>query len=191
MQFDAQGMNPKLIVEFGSGRRREYELANVTTVGRHPMQTIQVLDPQVSKAHLVVEYTAERCWVVRDKGSLNGTEVNGEVLEGSTRLRHRDRIKVGACMMLFWDPKSVATGDHTVTIGDGVQSSIREAFDQRSASEFLPVDEVEDEATLRRDYEKLRLANILHNNIALEVRLEELLPRILDICSPSSKQIEG
>ncbi len=180
MKFDPQGMKPKLIVEFASGRRREYQLANVTTIGRHPMQTIQVLDPQVSKAHIAVEFTADRVWVVRDKGSLNGTELNGERLEGSARLRHRDRIKVGACMMLFWDPRSVATGDHTVTIGDRVQTSIREAFDQRTASEFLPVDELEDEGALRRDYEKLRLANILHNNIALEVRLEELLPRILD-----------
>jgi adenylate cyclase len=180
LKFDHQGMEPKLIVESSSGRRREYELTSVTTIGRHPMQSIQVLDPQVSKAHLVVEMDSANSWVVRDKGSLNGTELNGERLEGSEKLRHRDRIKVGNCMMLFWDPRSVATGDHTVTIGDRVQTSIREAFDQRAAAEFLPVDELEDEGALRRDYEKLRLANMLHNDIALQVRLEELLPQILD-----------
>ena len=126
MQLESSVMKPKLILEYASGRRREYTLANITSIGRHPMQSIQVLDPQVSKAHLVVEYTPQRYWVVRDKGSLNGTELNGHRLEGSQRLKHRDRIRVGNCTMLFWDPKSVATGEHTVTIGDGVQSSIRE-----------------------------------------------------------------
>lgn len=144
------------------------------------MQTIQVLDPQVSKAHLVVEIDEVMGWTARDKGSLNGTLINDVVLHGSQKLKHRDRIKVGNCQMVFWDPHSVVTGDHTVTIGDKVRSNIREAYDQRTASKFLPVDEIEDDAILRRDYEKLRLANTLHQEIALEVRIEELLPRILN-----------
>lgn len=180
VDFGQDGLGPKLVVESSAGRRREYELKGKTTIGRHPMQTIQLLDPQVSKAHLVVDRDAVLGWVVRDNGSLNGTSLNDGSLKGSARLLHRDRIKVGASQMIFWDPRSLATGQHTVTIGDQVQSKIRESLDPRVAAEFPPVDEIDDPETLRRDYEKLRIAHVLNTEIALEVRLAELLPRILD-----------
>jgi adenylate cyclase len=83
--------------------------------------------------------------------------------------------------MVFLDPRSVATGDHKVTIGDTIESSICQANDQESAQVFLPVDRVPDEATLKRDYEKLRLAARLNQEMALEVRQDSLLPRILDL----------
>ena len=171
----------KLIVESSAGRRREYQLAPVNTVGRHPMQTIQVLDPQVSKEHVIVESLGAGVWLVRDLGSLNGTYVNGKRLDGTMQLKHRDRIRVGGCHMVFWDPQAMATGDHTVTIGDAIESSIRESIDQKTVNEFLPVDKITDSNLLRRDYEKLRLAASLHDDIALELRLEKLLPRILDV----------
>lgn len=171
----------KLIVELESGRRREYELAPVNTIGRHPMQSIQVLDPQVSKEHLVLERLGGGQWLLRDLGSLNGSYLNDKPVKGAVKIKHRDRIRLGNCKMVFLDPRSVATGDHQVTIGDTVESSICKAHDQETAAVFLPVDRISDDAILRRDYEKLRLAARLNQEIALEVRQERLLPRIIDL----------
>jgi adenylate cyclase len=171
----------KLVVESGPGRKREYVLGPITTIGRHPMQTIQVLDPQVSKEHIVVERTGVNGWLVRDMGSLNGTFVNDEALKGSIRLRHQDRLRVGSFTMLFWDPQSMATGDHTVTIGDAIESSVREALNHGTATDFLPAEKIQDVVKLRADYEKLRLTAALHKEIALELRFDKLLPRILDV----------
>jgi len=171
----------RLIVELESGRRRDYELGPFNSIGRHPMQTIQVLDPQVSKEHLVIEQQPGGRWVLRDLGSLNGTFVNERMVKGAIRLRHRDRVRLGTCQMVFMDPKSAATGDHMVTIGDAVESSIQKTSAQEAAGVFLPADKITDEALLRRDYEKLRMAAKLNHEMALEIRTERLLPRILDL----------
>lgn len=169
----------RLIVQLESGRTREYEAAAVNTIGRHPMQSVQVLDPQVSKEHLVVERKNSH-WLLRDLGSLNGTYLNDELVTRPMKLKHRDKIQIGGTVMIFSDPQSIATGDHKVTIGDNVESSICEAYEDTPVAEFQPAESVEDPDQLRRDYEKLRLAAQLHNEIALEYRLEVLLPRILD-----------
>ena len=168
----------KLVVQLASGRRREYELQKFNSIGRHPMQTIQVLDPQVSKEHLVIEQLVGGRWVLRDLGSLNGTLMNDKQVNGSIRVGHRDRVKVGTAEMVFIDASSAATGDHRVSIVDNVESSISTSLD--GASEFLPVDAITDDVHLRRDYEKLRLALALHQEVGAELRLDTLLPRILE-----------
>ncbi len=170
----------KLVVQPASGRRREYELGESTSVGRHPMQTIQVLDPQVSKEHLVIGREGG-AWFVQDLGSLNGTTVNGKALQGRAPLRHRDRIVIGQCEMTFLDARGEATGRHEVTIGDAIESSIYKASGTGSTAIFLPADQIHDVARLREDYEKLRLASEVSKEMTLELRQSELLPRLLDI----------
>ncbi len=70
------------------------ELAQRNTLGRHPSNTIQVLDKIVSKEHCVVERRGEQ-YILRDLGSLNGTYVNGERVHGERGLRHGDEIALG------------------------------------------------------------------------------------------------
>ncbi|MFO0748962.1 MAG: adenylate/guanylate cyclase domain-containing protein [Myxococcota bacterium] len=171
---------PKLIVQLSGGRFRELELERSNTLGRHPDQDIQVMDPLVSKEHLVIEQLAGE-WYLRDLESRNGTWVNGERVKGRVRIQNNDRIKVGTTHLVFiqrGDRRS--TGDHTVTIGTSLESSIQGSLYRESAEEFLPVDLIPSIDTLKRDYEKLRLAARLHREIAFDVRLDVLLPRILD-----------
>ena len=53
------------------------ELRAFNTLGRHPSNTIQLLDKIVSKEHCIVEKRGND-FVLRDLGSLNGTYINGE-----------------------------------------------------------------------------------------------------------------
>lgn len=170
---------PKLIVQLGGGRFREFELGRTNSVGRHPDQDIQVMDPLVSKEHIVVELLAGD-WFVRDCDSRNGSWVNGERVRGRVRVKNNDRVKVGTTHMVFINRDGADRSDHTVTIGDSLESSIYGSLYRESAEEFLPVDLIPNNETLRRDYEKLRLASRLHREIAFDVRLDVLLPRILD-----------
>src|SRR5690606_29698269 len=55
---------------------RTVELRPRNTLGRHPDNSIQLLDKIVSKEHCVIEQRGSE-FVLRDLGSLNGTFVDG------------------------------------------------------------------------------------------------------------------
>jgi adenylate cyclase len=70
------------------------ELSAHNSLGRHPGNTIQLLDRIVSKEHCIIELRGE-IFVLRDLGSLNGTYVNNERVIGERALRHNDEIALG------------------------------------------------------------------------------------------------
>ncbi|MBN2196814.1 MAG: FHA domain-containing protein [Polyangiaceae bacterium] len=72
------------------------------SLGRHPSNTIQLLDKIVSKEHCTIEQRPEG-FVLRDLGSLNGTYVNGDRVAGERPLRHGDDIALGSTRARFDD----------------------------------------------------------------------------------------
>lgn len=68
-------------------------------VGRDPASDIFLNDMTVSRAHATIERSGESI-TVRDSGSLNGTYVNGEVVD-SARLSNGDVLQIGTFQMLF------------------------------------------------------------------------------------------
>ena len=56
---------------------RSAQLQATNSLGRHPSNSIQVLDKIVSKEHCIIEQRGA-IFVLRDLGSLNGTFVNGK-----------------------------------------------------------------------------------------------------------------
>src|SRR6187402_121484 len=71
------------------------ELRDHNSLGRHPNNSIQLLDKIVSKEHCILEQR-DGGFVLRDLGSLNGTYVNGERVNGERPLRHGDEIALGS-----------------------------------------------------------------------------------------------
>ncbi len=78
------------------------ELRDHNSLGRHPSNSIQLLDKIVSKEHCIVERRAGT-FVLRDLGSLNGTYVNGERVNGEQELHHGDDIALGGTRGRFDD----------------------------------------------------------------------------------------
>jgi adenylate cyclase len=78
------------------------ELGAHNSLGRHPSNSIQLLDKIVSKEHCIIEQRGTR-FVLRDLGSLNGTYVNGERVNGERELRHADQIALGSTRGKFDD----------------------------------------------------------------------------------------
>lgn len=70
------------------------ELGAHNSLGRHPGNTIQLLDRIVSKEHCIIEQRGD-LFVLRDLGSLNGTYVNGARVIGERALRSGDEIALG------------------------------------------------------------------------------------------------
>jgi adenylate cyclase len=87
---------------------RAIELQIVNGLGRHPANTLQLMDKIASKEHAVVELRGNH-YILRDLGSLNGTYVNGERVSGERSLRHGDEIEIGMTRARFDDGMSPRT----------------------------------------------------------------------------------
>jgi adenylate cyclase len=162
----------------------EYPLTAFNTLGRHPDNSIQVLDRIVSKEHARITLAPNGSWVIRDAGSLNGTMVNGERI-GEAVLKDGDRIHLGNTTFQFNDdnPRAhqaeLAAQRSRVTMMPGqVQSEVRNRID--ASKRFLPVADITDVETVKADYEKLRIAHELSQKLAIGTDLDLLLQQIVD-----------
>jgi adenylate cyclase len=91
----------RLILQTAEGQQA-IDLRPVNSLGRHPNNSIQLLDKIVSKEHCIIEHRGDH-WVLRDLGSLNGTFVNAERVRGEAPLKHGDEISLGATKGSFSD----------------------------------------------------------------------------------------
>ena len=171
----------KVIYRDTRGIRRTHVLDSTTTIGRHPEQDIQILDRVVSKEHALIEQGIEGRFVVRDRGSRNGTFVNGDEVDGERLLDDGDTISVGSTDLSFEQDPTVPETKSRVTIHAGASDShIQNRIAQGVDNRFLPEPQIQDEQALRRDYEKLRIAHELNRSIGVETDLDLLLEKILD-----------
>src|ERR1700690_1004424 len=90
-----------LILQTAEGQQA-IDLRPVNSLGRHPNNSIQLLDKIVSKEHCIIELRTDH-WGLRDLGSLNGTFVNNERVRGEAPLKHGDEIALGATKGRFDD----------------------------------------------------------------------------------------
>ena len=91
----------RLILATAEGQQA-IELRPINSLGRHPNNSIQLLDKIVSKEHCIVEQR-DGHFVLRDLGSLNGTYINGERVRGEQFLRHGDEIALGSTRARYDD----------------------------------------------------------------------------------------
>jgi adenylate cyclase len=171
---------------FGPEGQQRKELLPHNSVGRHPENTVQLLDRIVSKEHCHVDYVSGR-WVLKDLGSLNGTFVNGERVTERV-LSHGDEISLGSTRMVFegdaeLEDQEPADGRilSRVTMTPGmVESHIRTKLQPLIDQTFLPERLVQDPETLRRDYEKLRVSYEVIRAIGVEFDVDKLAAKIVD-----------
>jgi hypothetical protein len=71
-----------------------YPLDAVTTLGRDLTNTVVVDDPFASSEHAVLTFRG-RVWYVEDRGSTNGTYVNGVQATAPTAMGFGDQLQVG------------------------------------------------------------------------------------------------
>ncbi len=168
----------KLIVISGE-ERQEFELAAFNTIGRHPENTIQVLDRIISKEHAQIQRAADGRFLLRDLRSLNGTFLRGERVSDHL-LNDGDEFTMGSTRIVFVDKPKVDDALQRVTIAPGLTESHIRGRIQANTGDFMPERQIADEKILRRDYERLRIGHELARAVGVELDLDKLLPKILD-----------
>ncbi|MGB5697774.1 MAG: adenylate/guanylate cyclase domain-containing protein [Polyangiales bacterium] len=177
----------------GPSGRQERQLFRHNSLGRHPRNTHQVLDRVVSKEHCHIELVEDR-YVLKDLGSLNGTYVNGqrvdlhpleagdEITIGSTRIifepdQRRDGLSLDA--LLNEEPREAT---NRFKIGDtDAGPLIRAKVSILAEKTFFAEELIEDDASLRRDYEKLRASYEVTRAIEIGTSITALCNKILEV----------
>src|SRR5512144_1574211 len=91
----------RLILSTAEGQQA-IELRPINSLGRHPNNSIQLLDKIVSKEHCIIELRDGQ-FILRDLGSLNGTYINGDRVRGEQPLKHGDEIALGSTRARYDD----------------------------------------------------------------------------------------
>jgi hypothetical protein len=95
----------------------ERELTDTLAIGRDAKNEVVLESAAVSREHAAVVLRDDR-WYVEDRGSFNGTYLNGtRVVPGTPLpLRHADRISVGTETFIFSWPAQVEDPDVTESL---------------------------------------------------------------------------
>jgi adenylate cyclase len=163
------------------GRVSDHPIVGRITLGRHPSNTVRLLDREVSKEHASIEKLAG-VFVLKDLDSSNGTFVNGRRVR-ELRLKDGDEIALGNTRLTFQSGERDEVTLPGVTVVTSVHSmpAFLAELDQREETEFLPADQLNDPQALRQDYEKLRIAHEFHRQVGLERDQRSLLDKILKV----------
>ena len=99
-------------IVFADGLERS--LDGELTVGRDRCNVLVIQSKTVSRLHARL-FEEEGRWFVEDRGSANGTIVNGQRLPPhmAVRVRHADRIQVGPQAFVISDPLEADDPDRT------------------------------------------------------------------------------
>ena len=99
----APGEHPALVWRPRLGEEERFDLAErVTRVGRHEENDIVLAGPTVSARHATIR-REQVGTVIEDEGSLNGTFVNGELVQQQL-LEAGDRIQIGPHLLVYVPP---------------------------------------------------------------------------------------
>lgn len=111
-----------LILSDGSERA----LAPEFTIGRADDNDLMLDKPTVSRHHVVVSKEGDR-WFLEDRGSFNGTFLNGQRIQAGAKvpLRHGDRVGLGAESVVFSAPGSLVDPEVTTALQTGPPAMTR------------------------------------------------------------------
>jgi serine phosphatase RsbU (regulator of sigma subunit) len=135
-------------------------------LGRGPECEIRLNDPLVSARHAILTRDGDR-YLIEDLGSRNGTRLNGQRISGKTPLDPGDRLELGGHLLLFLGPEPApfALADTTTVSPPAVVRSLDLSAELRT--------EVSPEAKLRAVLE-------ISRNLSNALKLEQVLPKILE-----------
>jgi len=107
----------------------EHELKDSASIGRDAKNDLVMESAAVSRHHAALTFSDGR-WYLEDRGSFNGTFLNGtRVVPGTPLpLRHADRISIGPETLIFSWPAQLRDADNTeplkeIAVSNGAQLS--------------------------------------------------------------------
>lgn len=162
---------------------REVKLGASTIIGRGESCTVCVEDNTASRNHIELRQAAGGQFSVLDLGSTHGTYLNGRKVTHA-RLADGDELVIGTTTIKFFDE-----ADQSERGGEGEELLIVEAggsFVQATRAietrpTFSPESTIEDEQSVRKEYERMRIAYELSQAMGAETEIQPILQRILEM----------
>lgn len=174
---------PSLFVVRGRDSGRHFILQpHEQKIGREASSDIQLLDSEVSRDHAVL-VPSESGFRIVDRGSSNGTFVNGEQVS-QHQLKTGDRVQVGRTMMIYTgiDQPDSVDAEHGVDIVHQArgadESQIVSSIRRQPDLDPLADDDSVVRPSADRDLEVLYSATLA---VGRTLDIPELLERILDL----------
>jgi alpha-2-macroglobulin-like protein len=131
-------MTAHLVLKVGDSEQ-VVALGPMNSLGRHPSNSIQILDKIASKEHCLIERRGDR-YVLRDLGSLNGTFINSVRVRGESPLVDGDEISIGSTRGIF-RCEPVVIEDETIEGNiTGAPGSMRPALPEERLLAHLATD---------------------------------------------------
>jgi pSer/pThr/pTyr-binding forkhead associated (FHA) protein len=102
----------------------EVELKDSISIGRDTTNDVVLESSAISRDHAAVTHQDGR-WYLEDRGSFNGTYLNGtRVVPGTPLpLRHADRIGIGTETLIFSWPSQIDDPDTTDPLGEEIAAA--------------------------------------------------------------------
>lgn len=141
-------------------------------IGRSPQADLVVADPFLSRYQARLFRQGDR-WLLEDLDSHNGTRLNGVPLAGPQAIHSGDRIELSASVLWVREVPIAESADQLAGLAE---SSLYPAPDLVAADSLL---RESSPGELRRQAEKLRLLNEVHNALCHTRDLDQLLALIL------------
>lgn len=132
-----------LLVLQGPDKGRRYELPDAPALVGRESRSLPLTDNTVSRRHCEL-LPEDGQWIVHDKGSANGTYVNGTRVNGSATLKVGDQLRVGRTLMVFGAQPGITRssgGNVTLTGEEGMDSAIMATVSSNEDSLVLAVPE--------------------------------------------------
>ncbi|MFZ5571908.1 MAG: adenylate/guanylate cyclase domain-containing protein [Thermodesulfobacteriota bacterium] len=170
---------PKLSLLTHAGVK-EYALSACNRIGRHPENSIHIVDPRISSRHCEIILDDYEKAYIRDLGSSNGTYLNRRRLLSTEPLEDGDEILIGGMRLVFHAETSVQAARLVSVSTEKEESHIASRVAQLQPASFHKESEILDERMLREDYEKLRVIYELQRDIGFELKIDRILQRILE-----------
>jgi serine phosphatase RsbU (regulator of sigma subunit) len=163
---------------------------DVLTIGRASDSDLVVADRFLSRSHARLSLR-DGLLFVEDLGSRNGTQVNGESIEGAREVRTGDRIQVSGSV-IHVDVETTSSAD----TGLLEPSPLAGMTVVKHASEVLEstasdTGAISGEDNLRNFASRLQLLNEVHSALSRSIALDELLELILERAFEHLKPEEG
>ncbi len=176
-----RGNIPCKLVRISTGNaQQEILLSDMTTIGRQPTNTLQIVDRLVSKEHAVIaRKPGSNTFLLSDLDSRNGTYLNDRLVESTTVLKDEDILRIGSTTWRFASSVEAPELQAEPAADEPGPASIHATMQIDLAHDFARADLVLDERMLRADYEKLRLAYTLSRDLHAAPSIDELLDRLL------------
>jgi predicted component of type VI protein secretion system len=171
-------LNVTLVVVGGDVKTPEVKLRLPSTVGRGRDCSIMLRHPLVSRQHCEI-YESSGALMVRDLGSLNGTFVNNQRIEGDAPLQPGQLLTIGTVTFRAIYDEASADGQAPQGPGPQMKSAAKPSDSDGTFATGIP------EATLEEEAEELTLPE---EPVEVSFDLDDAKPLFTDVSSEKTRE---